>query len=112
MNRRRAKGINAKSEMEEQKPVELEKMEEFGVDCLNGVIQTDGMSHSAFNSAEGNPTKKDPTKQYKSGEGMDEYAEGMACSGDFGRGVVSSPERVGSRVVSFPVPHLQGGNPQ
>ncbi|KAK2948331.1 hypothetical protein BLNAU_5168 [Blattamonas nauphoetae] len=70
--------------MEEQEPVELEKMEEFGMDCSNGVIQTDGMSYSAFNSAEGHPTKKDPTKQNKSSEGMDEYAEGMACSGDFG----------------------------
>ncbi|KAK2955652.1 hypothetical protein BLNAU_9342 [Blattamonas nauphoetae] len=49
----------------------------------NGVIRADGMTHSAFNSADDHPAKKEPTKENKSREGDVEYAEVMACSGDF-----------------------------
>ncbi|KAK2945554.1 hypothetical protein BLNAU_19511 [Blattamonas nauphoetae] len=83
VNRRRAKSINAKSEMEEQEPVELEKVEEVGVDCSNGVIRADGMTHSAFVSTEDRQSNKEATKENKSGEGEGECVEVMACSGDF-----------------------------
>ncbi|KAK2956360.1 hypothetical protein BLNAU_8727 [Blattamonas nauphoetae] len=83
LKRRRSKGKNVKSEMEEQEPVELEKVEEFGVDCSNGVIRSDGMSHSAFASTEDHPSNKEATKENNKSQRDIECAEVMACSGDF-----------------------------
>ncbi|KAK2947610.1 hypothetical protein BLNAU_17443 [Blattamonas nauphoetae] len=84
LRRRKNKAEASLKEMEEQEPVELEKVEEVGGDCSNGLIRADGMSHSAFDSTENHPTDKQPTKENKSGEGEIESAEVMACSGDFG----------------------------
>ncbi|KAK2961548.1 hypothetical protein BLNAU_3346 [Blattamonas nauphoetae] len=84
IRRRKTKAEKSPTDMDEQEPVELEKVEEFGGDCSNGVIRSDGMSHSAFASTEDGESNKGGTKENKSGEQEVEYAEVMACSGDFG----------------------------
>ncbi|KAK2955437.1 hypothetical protein BLNAU_9665 [Blattamonas nauphoetae] len=83
VNRRRAKAINAKSEMEEQEPVELEKVEDVGVDCSNGVIRAEGMSHSNFKPDNSLlPTEMEPQQSSKA-DVLGELVEVMKCSGDF-----------------------------
>ncbi|KAK2943353.1 hypothetical protein BLNAU_21716 [Blattamonas nauphoetae] len=84
VKRRRLIGKDVESEMEEQEAVEVEKVEEFGVDCSGGVMGSEGMSHSAFDSSEKQGTEKEGGSEKKSGEVGGEYAEVMACSGDFG----------------------------
>ncbi|KAK2963060.1 hypothetical protein BLNAU_2083 [Blattamonas nauphoetae] len=73
-------------EMEAQEPLDVEKTEEFGVDCSVGVIRTDENDQSAFGSSNNHPTRMNRsegmmgTVSRKEGE----LVEVMACSGDFG----------------------------
>ncbi|KAK2955693.1 hypothetical protein BLNAU_9383 [Blattamonas nauphoetae] len=85
LRRRQQKhAVPTQKEMETQKTLEVEKVEELGVDCSHGVIRTDGKDHSAFDSSDDNPTNVSQSEEVnKSGEGEGEYAEVMACSGDF-----------------------------
>ncbi|KAK2955787.1 hypothetical protein BLNAU_9323 [Blattamonas nauphoetae] len=68
----------AQNEMEAQEPLEVEKVEAFGVECSNRVIRTDGNDHSAFDSPEQVQSNKETVQQNTS-----PYGEVMACSGDF-----------------------------
>ncbi|KAK2947634.1 hypothetical protein BLNAU_17467 [Blattamonas nauphoetae] len=67
------------NEMEAQEPLEVEKVEEFGVDCSNRVIRTDGNEHSAFDSPEANISGKKDTDQQKGSQ----FGEVIVCHGGF-----------------------------
>ncbi|KAK2948750.1 hypothetical protein BLNAU_16285 [Blattamonas nauphoetae] len=76
----------AQKEMEAQEPIDVEKVEEFGVDCSDGMIRTDGHDHSAFVTSDDHQTKINPSEAAKSSlsRKKGELVEVMACSGDFG----------------------------
>ncbi|KAK2947802.1 hypothetical protein BLNAU_17222 [Blattamonas nauphoetae] len=85
VNRKKRKNAElALKEMEVQEPLEVEKVEEFGVDCSDRVIRTDGNEHSAFHSQQEDSSGNIETNQQKkSGEAEIEWVEVMACHGDF-----------------------------
>ncbi|KAK2941663.1 hypothetical protein BLNAU_23427 [Blattamonas nauphoetae] len=86
--RRKKNTEPAQKEMEVQEPFDVEKVEEFGVDCSNGVIHMDGMSHSAFDtSSDQKPTLK-PSRDEGKAETEGEWVEVMACCGGFEISVV------------------------
>ncbi|KAK2962900.1 hypothetical protein BLNAU_1923 [Blattamonas nauphoetae] len=79
LRRRQQKSAEpAQNEMEPQEPLEVEKVEEFGVDCSNGVIRTDDNHASSLNSDKENRPENDTMQQDPS-----QLGEVMACSGDF-----------------------------
>ncbi|KAK2963045.1 hypothetical protein BLNAU_2068 [Blattamonas nauphoetae] len=80
LRRRQKKSADpAQKEMEEQEPLDVEKVEEFGVDCSNGVIRTDGNDHPAFSSHKDDSSNKTETDQQIESE----FGEVRTCSGDF-----------------------------
>ncbi|KAK2959074.1 hypothetical protein BLNAU_5869 [Blattamonas nauphoetae] len=90
LRRRQKKNAEpAQKELEVQEPFDVEKVEEFGVDCSNGVIHTDGMSHSAFNSSSDRlPTNTNRSRDEGKAQTEGEWVEVMACSGGFEISVV------------------------
>ncbi|KAK2959029.1 hypothetical protein BLNAU_6045 [Blattamonas nauphoetae] len=81
--RQQKNGEPTQREMEVQEAFDVEKVEEFGVDCSNGVIHTDGMSHSAFDSSSDRLPTLNHSRGEGKGEGEGEWVEVMACSGGF-----------------------------
>ncbi|KAK2962993.1 hypothetical protein BLNAU_2016 [Blattamonas nauphoetae] len=69
----------AQKELEVQEPIEVEKVEEFGVDCSNGVILTDENGQQTSNSPKENRPENKKTFQLNESQ----FGEVMACSGDF-----------------------------
>ncbi|KAK2944378.1 hypothetical protein BLNAU_20723 [Blattamonas nauphoetae] len=76
--RQQKSAVPAENEMETQEPIEVEKVEEFGVDCSNGVIRTDDNHASSLNSNKENRPDNETGKHDPS-----QFGEVMACSGDF-----------------------------
>ncbi|KAK2959010.1 hypothetical protein BLNAU_6026 [Blattamonas nauphoetae] len=81
--RQQKNGEPAQKEMEVQEAFDVEKVEEFGVDCSNGVIHTDGISHTAFDSSSDRLPTLNHSRGEGKGEGEGEWVEVMACSGGF-----------------------------
>ncbi|KAK2951492.1 hypothetical protein BLNAU_13514 [Blattamonas nauphoetae] len=77
--RQQKKGGPIQKEMEAQEAFEVEKVEEFGVDCSNGVIGTDGCGASMCDSPNANRSENKKTQE----QNESEFGEVMACSGDF-----------------------------
>ncbi|KAK2958377.1 hypothetical protein BLNAU_6647 [Blattamonas nauphoetae] len=89
--RQKKNAQQAQKEMEVQEPLEVEKVDEVGVDCSNGVIRTDGDDHSAFDSAGEIRSNKETNQLTRS-----QFGEVMTCSGDFGM----STARLGETLYS------------
>ncbi|KAK2940091.1 hypothetical protein BLNAU_25003 [Blattamonas nauphoetae] len=83
--RQKKKSEPAQKEMEAQEAFEVEKVEEFGVDCSHGMIRTDGNNHSAFGSSDDHPTKLDGSSGVVESQSRKEgeLVEVMACNGGF-----------------------------
>ncbi|KAK2953413.1 hypothetical protein BLNAU_11699 [Blattamonas nauphoetae] len=87
--RRRQKKKNgepAQKEMEAQEPLDVEKVEEFGVHFSDGVIRTDANHESVVETSDSRGTRVSETSELMNSEcrkGGD-LVEVMACSGDFG----------------------------
>ncbi|KAK2963033.1 hypothetical protein BLNAU_2056 [Blattamonas nauphoetae] len=73
-------------EMEAQEPIDVEKVEEFGVDCSNGVLRTNENDQSAIGTSNNHPTIVNQSTEAMNSESRKdgELVEVMACSGDFG----------------------------
>ncbi|KAK2955327.1 hypothetical protein BLNAU_9718 [Blattamonas nauphoetae] len=69
--------------MEVQEQLDVEKVEEFGVECSNGVIHSDGMSHSAFDSSSDHLPTINQLGNEGNAETEGEWVEVMTCSGRF-----------------------------
>ncbi|KAK2954514.1 hypothetical protein BLNAU_10534 [Blattamonas nauphoetae] len=72
--------------MEPQEAVDVEKTEEFVMECSNVVIRTDENTESGFQSADNHPTRLNPSSD---GLNMVSRTDGdevevMMCHGDFG----------------------------
>ncbi|KAK2962889.1 hypothetical protein BLNAU_1912 [Blattamonas nauphoetae] len=79
LRRRQQKSTEpAQNEMEPQEQIDVEKVEEFGVDCSNGVIRTDDNHASSLNSGKENRPDNETEKQDPS-----QFGEVMVCNGDF-----------------------------
>ncbi|KAK2952643.1 hypothetical protein BLNAU_12471 [Blattamonas nauphoetae] len=81
--RQQKKSEPAQKEMEVQEPLDVEKVEELGVDCSNGVIHTDGHEHSKFNSSSTLQTDMNRSRDGLELQTKKEWVEVMACSGGF-----------------------------
>ncbi|KAK2959849.1 hypothetical protein BLNAU_5046 [Blattamonas nauphoetae] len=82
---RRRQQKPAQKELETQEPMDVEKVEDFGVDCSHGVIRTDENDQATFDPSHDHPTRVNHsdevlnTMSRKEGE----LVEVMSCRGDF-----------------------------
>ncbi|KAK2945571.1 hypothetical protein BLNAU_19528 [Blattamonas nauphoetae] len=83
LRRRLAKSQANLKELEEQEPVELEKVEEVGVDCSNPAIHAEGMTHSNFRPDNSVFPTEVGQPQSSKADALGELVEVMKCSGDF-----------------------------
>ncbi|KAK2955115.1 hypothetical protein BLNAU_9844 [Blattamonas nauphoetae] len=82
VNRRRSKANIAKNEMEEQEPVEVEKMIECGRDDSIGLVGSEGSAISEVSRMNKNMNNNSSTLNQSRREEV-EVAEVMMCSGNF-----------------------------
>ncbi|KAK2944992.1 hypothetical protein BLNAU_20069 [Blattamonas nauphoetae] len=83
LRRRLAKSQMNLKEMEEQEPVELEKVEPVEGDCSNAAIHVEAISHSNFGPNSSLLPTEVGQPQSSKNDSLGELVEVMKCSGDF-----------------------------
>ncbi|KAK2958842.1 hypothetical protein BLNAU_6091 [Blattamonas nauphoetae] len=80
-HRKQKKAELAQKEMEVQEPLDVEKVDEVGVDCSNGVIRTDENDESALNSSDVGRTRVNQPEEVMSSASRKEgeLVEVMTC---------------------------------